>query len=77
MLSSGAHEPQLLSLHGATTEAREPWTRALQQEKPSQYETGAAPRRAIPAHPNWRKSEQAGKTQHSQKWINILKRLEL
>ena len=35
-LCSRAHEPQLLSLHAATTEAHVPRSRALQQEKPPQ-----------------------------------------
>ena len=35
-LRSRAREPQLLSLHAATTEARAPRARALQQDKPPQ-----------------------------------------
>ena len=35
-LCSRAHEPQLLSLHAATTEARAPRVCAPQQEKPPQ-----------------------------------------
>ena len=40
-LRSGACEPQLLSLRAATAEARAPRARALQQEKPPQWEARA------------------------------------
>ena len=37
-LCSRAHKPQLLSPHAATSEARAPRARALQQEKPPKWE---------------------------------------
>ena len=50
--SSGAHEPQLLSLCAATTEARVPRAHAPQQEKPPQWEARAAQWRVAPTHRN-------------------------
>ena len=47
-----AHEPQLLSLHATTTEARAPRARAPQQEKPLQWEARAPQRRVAPARHN-------------------------
>ena len=54
-LSSRAHEPQLLSPHATTTEARAPRARAPQEEKPPQWEAHALQRRVAPAHRNQRK----------------------
>ena len=45
-----APEPQLLSPHAATTEARTPRAHAPQQEKPLQWETRAPQQRVAPAH---------------------------
>ena len=49
-LCSRAREPQLLSSHAATTEARMPGAHALQQEKPPQREACAPQPRVAPAH---------------------------
>ena len=49
---SRAHVPQVLSLCAATTEARVPRARALQQEKPPQQEACAPQRRVAPARCN-------------------------
>ena len=46
------HEPQLLSLHAATTEARMPRAHAPQQEKPPQWEARAPQQRVNPARCN-------------------------
>ena len=46
-LCSRAPDPQLLSLHATTSEAR-----ALQQEKPRQWEAHAMQRRVAPTHHN-------------------------
>ena len=51
-LCSGAREPQLQSPHAATTEALMPRARALQQEKPLQWEAHAPQRRVAPARHN-------------------------
>ena len=51
-LRSGACEPQLLSLRATTTEAHAPRTRALQQEKPPQWEALAPQQRVAPTHHN-------------------------
>ena len=51
-LCSRAHEPQLLSLCATTTEARMPRARALQQEKPPQWEACAPQWRVAPARRN-------------------------
>ena len=45
-------EPQLLSPRAATTEARAPRARALQQEKPLLWEACAPQRRVAPARHN-------------------------
>ena len=47
-----AHKPQLLSPHATTTEARAPRARALQQEKPPQWEAHALQQKVAPAHCN-------------------------
>ena len=47
-----ASAPQLLSLRAATTEAGAPRARALQQEKPRQWETRAPQQRVAPARCN-------------------------
>ena len=47
-----AREPQLLSPHATTTEARMPRAQAPQQEKPPQWEAHAPQRRVAPAHCN-------------------------
>ena len=47
-----AREPQLLSPYATTTEACVPRARALQQEKPPQWETRVPQRRVAPAHRN-------------------------
>ena len=51
-LRSRACEPQLLSPHAATTEARAPRACALQQEKPPQREARAPQPRVAPAPRN-------------------------
>ena len=51
-LRSRAHEPQLLSPRATATEARGPRARALQQEKPPQWEARAPQRRVTPSHRN-------------------------
>ena len=51
-LRSRAREPQLLSPRAAATEVRVPKARALQQEKPPQWEARALERRVAPAHRN-------------------------
>ena len=51
-LCSRDRKPQLLSLRATTTEARVPTARALQQEKPLQWEAHAPQRRVAPAHCN-------------------------
>ena len=51
-LRSRAHEPQLLSLHAATIEARMPRACAPQQEKPPQWEAHTPQQRVAPAHRN-------------------------
>ena len=48
-LRSRARKPQLLSLHATTTEACMPRARALQQEKPPQWEACTPPWRVAPA----------------------------
>ena len=53
-LCSGACEPQLLSLHTTTAEARAPGAHALQQEKPPQGEARALQGRVAPTLRNWR-----------------------
>ena len=50
--SNSAREPQLLNLRATITEARAPRARALQQEKPPQWEAHALQRRVAPAHHN-------------------------
>ena len=47
-----AHAPQLLSLRAATTEPCMPRARALQQEKPPQWEARAPQWRVAPARHN-------------------------
>ena len=47
-----AREPQLLSPHTTTTEARAPRARAPQQEKSPQWEARAPQRRVAPARGN-------------------------
>ena len=47
-----AHALQLLSPRAATTEAHKPRTRALQQEKPPQWEACAPQQTVAPAHCN-------------------------
>ena len=54
-LCSRAREPQLLSRHVTTTEARAPRACALQQERPPQWEACAPQRRVAPTRRNWRK----------------------
>ena len=49
---SRPREPQLLSPHATTTEARVPRARAPQQEKPPQREARAPQRRVAPARRN-------------------------
>ena len=51
-LRSRAREPQLLSLCAKTTEAHAPRARALQQEKPLQWEARTRQRRVAPARGN-------------------------
>ena len=51
-LRSKAHEPQLPSLCATATEAHAPRARALQQEKPPQWEARAPQQRAAPARSN-------------------------
>ena len=51
-LCSRARKPQLLSPRATTTEAHEPRARALQQEKPPQWEARALQRRVAPARRN-------------------------
>ena len=51
-LRSTACEPQLLSPCATTTEAHAPRARALQQEKPPQWEALAPQRRVAPARRN-------------------------
>ena len=51
-LRSRACKPQLLSPRTTTTEARAPRARALQQEKPPQWEARAPQRRVAPARHN-------------------------
>ena len=50
--SNWARVPQLLSPRAAPTEACAPRARALQQEKPLQWEARAPQRRVAPAHRN-------------------------
>ena len=50
--SNQARVPQLLSLCTTTTEAHAPRARALQQEKPLQWEAHAPQWRVAPAHRN-------------------------
>ena len=47
--ASRAREPQLLSPCATATEARSPRARAMQQEKPLQWEARAPQRRGAPA----------------------------
>ena len=47
-----AHEPQLLSLGAATTEARTSRAHAPQQEKPPQWEACTPQQRVAPARRN-------------------------
>ena len=54
-LDSRARDPQLLSLRATTTEARMPRARALQQQKPPQWEAHAPQQRVAPARRNYRK----------------------
>ena len=51
-LHARAHEPQLLSLRATTIEAHVPRARALQQEKPPQWEARTQQQRVAPAHRN-------------------------
>ena len=51
-LRSGARKPQLLSPRATTPEARMPRARALQQEKPPQWEARAPQRTVAPARRN-------------------------
>ena len=65
-LCSRAREPQLLSQHATTTEARAPKAHAprahaLQQEKPLQWEARAPQWRVAPARRNWRKPVRSNK----------------
>ena len=50
--SNLAHAPQLLRPHATTTEARAPRARALQQQKPPQWEAHAQQRRVAPSRRN-------------------------
>ena len=58
-LPSRACEPQLLSPHATTTEARAPRAHALQQEKPLQWEARAPQWRVAPHSPQPEKSLRA------------------
>ena len=51
-LCSRAHEPQLRSPRATTTEAHVPRARALQQERPLQWEARAPQQRVAPTHCN-------------------------
>ena len=67
-LRSRARQPQLLSPSATTTEAHAPRARALQQEKPPQWEARAPRWRVAPRSPQLEKSPRAAtKTQRSQK----------
>ena len=61
---SRAGEPQLLSLHTATTETHASNTRALLQEKPRQWETHMQQLESNPCLPQLEKKPT--QTQHSQ-----------
>ena len=61
-----AHEPQLLSLSAANTEALTPKTHALQQEKPPQWEAHAPQQRVAPITATRESPRAAMKTQRSQ-----------
>ena len=65
-----AHEPQLLSPCATTTEARTPRARALQQEKPPQWEAHALQRRVDPLATTRESPHAAMKTQCSQRQIS-------
>ena len=66
-LRSRAHEPQLLSLHVATTEACVPRARVLQQEKPLQSEAHPLQGRVSLLTPTRESPRTATNTQCSQK----------
>ena len=55
-LCSRAHEPQLLSPHATTTEARTPGARAPEQEKPPWWEARALQQWVAPARRNLEKA---------------------
>ena len=71
------YEPQLLSPLATTPEACMPKARALQQEKPLQWEDISQQLRADLIRCNKRKVHTAEKTHHSQKQINLLKLTKL
>ena len=68
-LRSRAHEPQLLSPHVTATEAHVPRGRALQQEKPPQWEAAHHNEEWPPLAATRESPRTATKTQHSQKLI--------
>ena len=72
--NSRADEPQLWSLHAATTEARGPRACASQQENPLQWEAHALQQRVVPARCTSRKPMQSNEDPAQPKINKILKK---